>query len=62
MNTNIQQYFRYYLALILSVLLAIGVRFQAASLSPEPVGQGPQATKKTLQSQGAPAPNAPTWR
>ena len=32
MLTNIQQYFRYYLALMLSLLLAVGVRLQAAPL------------------------------
>jgi hypothetical protein len=32
MFTNIQQHFRYYLALVLSVLLAVGVRLQAAPL------------------------------
>jgi len=32
MLTNIQQYFRFYLALTLTLLLAIGIRLQAAPL------------------------------
>lgn len=32
MHTNIQQYFRYYLAAFLSILLAVGIRLQAAPL------------------------------
>lgn len=32
MHTNIHQYFRYYLAAFLSILLAVGVRLQAAPL------------------------------
>ena len=34
MIENIQRYFRYYLALLLSALLALGTRVQAAPLRP----------------------------
>ena|GEM_PF-6957065 len=62
MYTNIQQYFRYYLALILSVLLAVGVRLQAAPLGSGTVTQGSAATKKMPESPGAVAQSAITLR
>lgn len=37
MYTNIQEYFRFYLALFLAIILAVGVRLQAA-----PLGAGPR--------------------
>ena len=48
MFTNIQQYFRYYLALVLTGLLAVGVRLQA-----EPLGTGPAATTEVIASEQA---------
>jgi hypothetical protein len=39
MLTNIQQHFRFYLALLLSMLLAVGVRLQAAPLGTTPTEQ-----------------------
>ncbi|MCC3152278.1 hypothetical protein Q3A66_03355 [Hymenobacter sp. BT770] len=45
MFTNIQQYFRFYLALALSILLAIGVRLQAA-----PLGSGTTAKEEVTTS------------
>ncbi|GAC1376761.1 MAG: hypothetical protein NVS3B25_14830 [Hymenobacter sp.] len=41
MYTNIQHYFRFYLALALSILLAVGVRLQAA-----PLGAGTPAKEE----------------
>jgi len=48
MYTNIQQYFRYYLALTLSVLLAVGVRLQAA-----PLGLNSATTEEVTASKPA---------
>ena len=45
MFTNIQQYFRFYLALALSILLAVGVRLQAA-----PLGSGMTAKEDVTTS------------
>ena len=45
MRTNIQRYFRYYLALLLAALLALGTRLApAAALLGAPLAWGPGAT------------------
>ena len=36
-QTNIQQYFRYYLAFALIIMLAVGVRMQAAPLGTDSI-------------------------
>ena len=55
MLTNIQQYFRYYLALMLSLLLAVGVRLQAAPLGTStPVDASATAAAGTALRAGHP--------
>ena len=49
MLENIRRYFRYYLALLLAALLALGARVQAAPLRPAPCavrGPGPRPPGK----------------
>ncbi|MBD2720697.1 hypothetical protein [Hymenobacter armeniacus] len=48
MLANFQHHFRFYLALILSVLLAAGVRLQAA-----PLGAAPQPAERTASPAAA---------
>ena len=50
---KIQQHFRYYLALVLAILLAVGVRNQAA-----PLGRG-VAVAEAATPAAAPAAKAP---
>ena len=52
MYTNIQEYFRFYLALFLTIVLAVGVRLQAA-----PLGAG-RAVADTPAPAGRPLPSA----
>ena len=44
-QTNIQQYFRYYLALAILIMLGVGVRMQAA-----PLGTGSLVKEETSTS------------
>ena len=44
-QTNIQQYFRYYLAFALIIMLAVGVRMQAA-----PLGTGSIVKEETTET------------
>lgn len=62
MYTNIQQYFRYYLALMLSVLLAVGVRLQAAPLGTRVAATFEVTATKTVGSQAGSAPGAVATR
>jgi hypothetical protein len=50
MLTNLQQHFRFYLALILSALLALGIRLQAA-----PLGSAQLPVEQAARPQVAPA-------
>lgn len=45
MYTNIQEYFRFYLALFLTIVLAVGVRLQAAPLGAGPAMQDELASR-----------------
>ncbi len=51
MFTNFQQYFRYYLALLLSALLAVGVRLQAAPLGANAIVRGAPITQAFADNQ-----------
>ena len=51
MYTNIQEYFRFYLALFLSIILAVGVRLQAAPLGAvQAVQDAPAAAGRPMPS------------
>jgi hypothetical protein len=51
MLSNIQRYFRYYLALVLTILLSVGVRMQAAPLGTELSEQHEVNDAKTFAQQ-----------
>ena len=53
MYTNIQEYFRFYLALFLTIILAVGVRLQAA-----PLGAGPEVREELASRAPAARPLA----
>ncbi|MBF9220924.1 hypothetical protein [Hymenobacter ruricola] len=55
MLTNLQQHFRFYLALILSALLALGIRLQAA-----PLGSAQMPVEQPARPPVAPAAAAVT--
>ncbi|MDB5233727.1 MAG: hypothetical protein JWR44_720 [Hymenobacter sp.] len=62
MYTNIQQNFRYYLALILTVILAVGVRLQAAPLGTHVAATVEVIASKPVGNQVSSAPGAVATR
>jgi hypothetical protein len=55
-QTNIQQYFRYYLAFALIIMLAVGVRMQAAPLGTDSIVKEETPAAAPVGSQARTAP------